>query len=142
MSDLSRAVGASPPRLEAADKATGRAEYADDLHRPGMLHAAIVASPHAHARILGYRLEAARAIPGVKAIVTGADLANIRSGGIVKDETMVARGKVRYVGEPVAALAAIDPATAQRAAAAIEVDYEPLQPVLTMDEALAPDAPL
>jgi CO/xanthine dehydrogenase Mo-binding subunit len=142
MSDLSRAVGASPPRLEAADKASGRAQYADDLHRPGMLHAAIVASPHAHARILGYRLEAARAIPGVKAIVTGADLSNVRSGGIIKDETMVARGKVRYVGEPVVALAATDPATAQRAAAATEVDYEPLLPVLSMDEALAPDAPL
>lgn len=142
MNDSNRAIGASPPRLEAADKASGRAQYADDLYRPGMLHAAILTSPHAHARILGYRLEAARAIPGVKAIVTGADLQGPRSGGIIKDEGMVARGKVRYVGEPVAAVAAVDAATAHRAAAAIEVDYAPLPAVLSIDEALAPGAPL
>ena len=140
MSNPARAVGASPPRLEAGDKATGRAQYADDISRPGMLHGAILTSPHAHARILGYRLEAARAIPGVKAMVTGADLSGPRSGGIVKDESMVARGKVRYVGEPVAAVAAVDAEPAGRAAAAIEVDYEPLNAVLSIDEALASGA--
>ena len=142
MSDPARAIGTSPPRLEAGDKATGRAQYADDIQRPGMLYAAILTSPHAHARILGYRLEAARAIAGVKAIVTGADLSGPRSGGIIKDEWMVARGKVRYVGEPVAAVAATDPETAIRAAAAIEVDYEPLNAVFSIDEALAPGAPV
>ncbi len=135
-------IGNSPPRLEAADKATGRARYVDDLRLPGMLHAALVTSPHAHARVLGYRLEKARAIPGVKAIVTGADLPGVRAGGIIKDEFMVARGKVRYVGEPVAAVAATDAETAARAAAAIEIDYEPLEPVLSIDEALAPGAPI
>ena len=59
-------IGVSPPRLEAGDKATGRARYIDDIRLPGMLHAALVTSPHAHAKILGYRLDAARAIPGVK----------------------------------------------------------------------------
>jgi len=132
----------SPPRLDAADKATGRARYADDLRLPGMLRAAIHTSPHAHARIVAYRTDAARAIPGVHAIVTGAELAATRWGGIVKDETMLARGKVRYVGEPVAAVAAIDAETALRAAAAIEVDYEPLPPVLAPDAALARDAPI
>src|SRR5262245_28731890 len=107
MNDHVRAVGASPPRLDAGDKATGRADYADDIRLPGMLHAAVLTSPHAHARILGYRVDAARAIPGVKAIITGADLSGPRSGGIIKDESMVARGKVRYVGEPVAAVAAV-----------------------------------
>jgi CO/xanthine dehydrogenase Mo-binding subunit len=135
-------IGNSPPRLEAADKATGRARYVDDLRLPGMLYAALVTSPHAHARVLGYRLEKARAIPGVKAIVTGADLPGVRAGGIIKDEFMVARGKVRYVGEPVAAVAATDAETAARAAAAIEIDYEPLEHVLSIDEALAPDAPI
>ena len=135
-------IGKSPPRLEAADKATGRARYVDDMRLPGMLHAALLTSPHAHARILGYRLEAARAIAGVKAIVTGQDLPGTRAGGIIKDEFMVARGKVRYVGEPVAAVAATDAETAARAAAAIEVDYEPLEPVLSIDEALAPGAPI
>jgi len=136
------AVGTSPPRLDAADKATGRARYADDLRLPGMLHASLYTSPHAHARILGYRTEAARAMPGVQAVITGADIAHVRYGGIVKDESMLARGKVRYVGEPVAAVAAVDARAAQRAAAAIEVDYEPLPPVLSPDAALATDAPL
>jgi len=137
-----RAIGASPPRLEAADKASGRARYVDDVRLPGMLHAALLTSPHAHARIVGYRLDVARAISGVKAIVTGADLTGPRAGGIIKDESMVARGKVRYVGEPVAAVAAIDAETAERAAAAIGVDYEPLEAVLTIDEALADAAPI
>ena len=142
MSEPARAIGTSPPRLDAGDKATGRAEYADDVRLPGMLHAALLTSPHAHASILGYRLDAALALKGVKAIVTGADLTGPRSGGIVKDESMVARGKVRYVGEPVAAVAAVDAETAQQALALIEVDYEPLPLVLSIDAALAPGAPI
>ena len=132
----------SPPRLEAGDKATGRARYADDVRLPGMLHAAVLTSPHAHARITGYRIDAARAMAGVHAIVTGADLGDARTGGIVKDEAMLARGKVRYVGEPVAAVAAVDARTAVAAAAAIEVDYVPLPAVLTPDAALADGAPI
>jgi CO/xanthine dehydrogenase Mo-binding subunit len=62
-------IGASPPRIEAADKATGRARYVDDIKLPGMLHTALLTSPHAHARICGYRLDAARALVGVKAIL-------------------------------------------------------------------------
>jgi len=107
-----------------------------------MLHAAIHTSQQAHARIVACRTDAALALPGVHAIVTGADIAGTRWGGIVKDETMLARDKVRYVGEPIAAVAAIDAATAIRAAAAIEVDYEPLRCVLSPDAALARDAPL
>ncbi len=136
------AIGSSLPRLEADDKASGRARYADDVRLPGMLHAALLTSPHAHARIVARRVAAARAIPGVKAILTGADLTGPLGGGIVKDESMVARDKVRYVGEPVAAVAAVDAATAQRALEAIEIDYEPLVPVLSIDEALAPGAPI
>ena len=142
MDTLTGAVGTSPPRLDAMDKASGRARYADDIRLPGMLHAAVHTSPHAHARILGYRTEAARSIPGVHAVFTGADIADVRYGGIVKDESMLARGKVRYVGEPVAAVAAADAGTALRAAAAIVVDYEPLPAVLSPDAALAQDAPL
>jgi len=107
-----------------------------------MLHAAIHTSQQAHARIVACRTDAARALPGVHAIVTGADIAGTRWGGIVKDETMLARDKVRYVGEPIVAVAAIDAETAIRAAAAIEVDYEPLRCVLSPDAALARDAPL
>ena len=142
MRDPDTAARRSPPRLDAADKATGRARYADDIRLPGMLHAAIHTSQRAHARIVACRTDAALALPGVHAIVTGADIAGTRWGGIVKDETMLARDKVRYVGEPIAAVAAIDAATAIRAAAAIEVDYEPLRCVLSPDAALARDAPL
>ena len=142
MRDPDTAARRSPPRLDAADKATGRARYADDIRLPGMLHAAIHTSQQAHARIVACRTDAALALPGVHAIVTGADVAGTRWGGIVKDETMLARDKVRYVGEPIAAVAAIDAATAIRAAAAIEVDYEPLRCVLSPDAALARDAPL
>ena len=142
MRDPDTAARRSPPRLDAADKATGRARYADDIRLPGMLHAAIHTSQQAHARIVACRTDAALALPGVHAIVTGADIAGTRWGGIVKDETMLARDKVRYVGEPIAAVAAIDAATAIRAAAAIEVDYEPLRCVLSPDAALARDAPL
>src|SRR2546422_2905878 len=139
---VSPMIGKSPPRLDAADKATGRARYVDDVRLPGMLHAALVTSPHAHALIKNYSIQKAKAIPGVKAIVTGADLPGTRSGGIIKDEFMLARGKVRYVGEPVAAVAATDAETAARAAAAIEVEYEPLKAVLSIDLALAPGAPV
>lgn len=135
-------IGLSPPRLDAGDKATGRAQYVDDIQRPGMLHAALVTSPHAHARILGCRVDAARAMPGVKAIITGDDLKGPRSGGMIKDESMIARQRVRYVGDVVAAVAAVDRETARRAAEAIEIDYEPLPAALSIDQALAPGAPL
>jgi len=135
-------IGLNPPRLEAGDKATGRARYVDDIELPGMLYAALVTSPHAHARIIGCRVDAARAMPGVKAIVTGDDLKGPRSGGIIKDESMVARGRVRYVGEIVAAVAAVDRETASRAAEAIEVAYEPLPAALSIDQALAAGAPI
>lgn len=135
-------LGASIPRLEASDKAVGTARYVDDFTRPNMLYAAIAQSPYAHARIKSYNVEKARALPGVRAIVTGGDLPLRRVGGMLKDETMLAFGKVRYVGEPVAAVAARDAETAALAARLIEVEYEPLTPVVTTDAALAPGAPV
>jgi CO/xanthine dehydrogenase Mo-binding subunit len=142
MSAFTDPVGASLPRLEAREKVVGSARYIDDHVRPGMLYAAVAQSPHAHARIRGYDVSKASALPGVKAIVTGADIPVRRVGGVLKDETMLAVGKVRYVGEPVAAVAARDLATARLAAQLIEVEYEPLPAVLSIEEALKPDAPL
>ena len=142
MNAPSSTIGASVPRLEAKDKISGDARYLDDLVRPGMLYAAVAQSPHAHANILRIDTTEAAKLPGVKAIVTGADVKFPRAGGVLKDESMVARGKVRYVGEPVAAVAARDHATAQLAAQLIEVEYEPLPAVLSIDEALRPGAPL
>ena len=88
------AVGQSVPQLEGDEKLTGKAQYIADLDRPGMLHAAILQSPHAHARIRGYDLAAARALPGVRAIVTGDDLdARHRMGAFIKDEPAFARAR-------------------------------------------------
>ncbi|MBM3525912.1 MAG: xanthine dehydrogenase family protein molybdopterin-binding subunit, partial [Alphaproteobacteria bacterium] len=139
---IDAAVGARVPRIDARDKLTGRALYSDDLSRPGLLHAALAVSPHAHARIISYDVASAKAVPGVKAVITGADYPARRVGAFVKDETMFAKDRVRYVGEPVAAVAATDPETARRAADLIEVVYEELPAVLDIDAALASGAPL
>ena len=135
-------VGRSMPRLEAREKIVGRAEYTDDMYRVGMLHAAVLASPHAHARIVACDLTEALAVPGVAAAVTGDDFAAAAIGPFVKDETGIAKGKVRYMGEPVAAVAAVDFATARRAALLIRIDYEELPAVLTPEAALVDGAPL
>ena len=142
MSGFIQAVGASIPQLDSDEKVTGRAQYIADLVRPGMLHAAIVQSPHAHARIRGYDLQAALALPGVRAIVTGDDLdAAHRMGAFIKDEPAFAKGKVRYVGEIVAAVAADTEAIARAAARLVRVDYEVLPAALDPEQALQPGAP-
>ncbi len=136
------AVGASVPQLDGNEKLTGRAQYIADLYRPGMLHGAILQSPHAHARIRGYDLRAARALPGVRAIVTGDDLDDKhRMGAFIKDEPALAKGKVRYSGEIVAAVAADTEAIARQATRLIEVDYEVLPAALDPALALLPHAP-
>lgn len=140
--DPNRSVGRSVNRLELREKLTGQARYIADLSRPDMLHAAILGSPHAHARILGYDTTAARAVPGVHAVLTGDDFPDGRMGAFVKDEPPIAQGKVRFIGEPVAVVAAEDEATARRAAQLIEVTYEELEPVLTPEQGVAEGAPL
>jgi CO/xanthine dehydrogenase Mo-binding subunit len=137
------AVGRAVPQLEGEEKLAGRALYIADLHPPGVLHAAIVQSPHAHARIRGYDVSAARELRGVRAIVTGDDLdERHRMGAFIKDEPAFAKGVVRYVGEIVAAVAADTEAIARIAARLVRVDYEELPAVLDPAEALAPGAPL
>ncbi len=135
-------VGASLPRLDAREKVTGRAQYIADMVRPGMLHAAIHASPLAHARIRGYDTADALAVPGVACVLTGDDFPDGRMGAFIKDEPAIAKGKVRYPGEPVAVVAAKDEETARRAAALVRVDYEELPVAAAPEDAMAPDAPL
>ena len=142
ISQSAQAVGQSIPRLEVCEKLTGRALYIADMSRPGMLHAAILASPVPHARILGYRTDAALAVPGVASVLTGDDFPDCRMGAFVKDEHAIAKDKVRYVGEPVAVIAAESEETARYAARLVEVDYEDLPVILSPDEALVPNAPL
>jgi CO/xanthine dehydrogenase Mo-binding subunit len=135
-------VGQNLPRLEAREKLTGRAEYSDDLTLPGMLHAAVQQSPYAHAKIVSYDLSAALEVPGVVATFTGDDIGYDYIGPFVQDETAIAKGKVRYIGEAVAAVAAVDQETARRAVALIDIEYEELPAVLSIDEATAEGAPL
>jgi CO/xanthine dehydrogenase Mo-binding subunit len=133
-------IGRSIPRLEMREKVTGRAHYIADLARPGMLHGAILGSPHAHARIKSYDTSAARAAPGVVCVLTGEDFPAGRMGAFVKDEHAIAKGKVRYVGEPVAAVAAESEEQARAAARLVKVEYEEMPAVLSPEEALAPGA--
>jgi len=135
-------VGKDVPRTDAVPKVTGAAQYVADLHMPGMLHAAVLRSPHANARILSIDTSAARAMPGVKAVVTGEDTAKRKWGAFRPDLYPLAIGRVRYVGDEVAAVAATDPETARAAVDRIVVQYEPLPAVFSLDEALAPGAPL
>ncbi len=137
-----REFGASLPRREAAAKAAGAARFTDDIQLAGMLHGAVLTSPYAHARILSCDTRAARALPGVKAVITGADIPANRFGLMVKDETALAIDRVRYIGDAVAAVAAVDRETAQQALALIDVVYEELPAVLDPVAATATDAPL
>lgn len=130
-----RHIGKSPNRAESLEKVTGRATYVHDMELPGMLHARVLLSPHAHAKIVSIDTSAAKALPGVKAVLTGDD-APYLVGLYMIDKVIIARDIVRYQGEVVAAVAAVDEATAQRAISLIKVEYEVLPAVLTIDEAL------
>ena len=135
-------VGRPVPFKGGVGKVTGRARYLDDLELPGMLHAAILRSPHAHARILNIDTSRAEAFPGVRAVLTAADCPDTRFGLDVADAVILARDKVRYAGEEVAAVAADDPAAAREALRLIRVDYEPLEAVFDPEDAIREGAAL
>jgi 4-hydroxybenzoyl-CoA reductase subunit alpha len=130
-------VGKPLPRVDAVAKVTGRAMYADDMLFARTLHCRILRSPHPHARILSIDTSAARRIPGVQAVITGADLP-IKFGilPVTQDERALEHEKVRYVGDPIAAVAATEEEIAAAACDAISVEYEVLDPVMSIDEAL------
>lgn len=140
MTDMPQVVGTDLARIEIREKVEGRAQYIADLYRPGMLHGAVLGSPHAHARIKSYDIRDALAVPGVHAVLTGDDFGDHRMGAFIKDEHAIAKGKVRYVGEPVAAVAAETEAAAKLAARLVQVEYEELPAILTPEDALKPDA--
>ncbi len=140
--ELLAVVGQRLPRVDGWSKVAGRAQYADDLSLPGMLFGRLVRSTRAHARLRAVRVERALQVPGVVAAITGKDLP-VRYGvfPVGQDETALAVDKVRYVGEPVAALAAVDPYAAEEAARRVEVDYEELPARMTVEEALTHPEP-
>jgi CO/xanthine dehydrogenase Mo-binding subunit len=145
-------IGTRPVRHDGMDKVTGRAVYGADVSAPGMLHGAVVRSPHAHARIVSIDTTEAARVPGVKAIVTGADFPETdRKIGLgaegaldLRDmsRNMIARGTVLYDGHAVAAIAATSLDAAREAARLVRVDYEVLEPVTSLEAALAPGAPI
>jgi CO/xanthine dehydrogenase Mo-binding subunit len=137
----SKALGKDIPRVDGVAKVTGAARYTADLKFPRMLHAQVVRSPHPHAKVRGVHCEKARAIPGVKVVTSGKEYP-YHTGLYLKDQTVYATDRVRYVGDPVAAVAAETDEAARRAAALVEVDYEVLDPVYDVTEGIAEDAPL
>lgn len=142
MSPMLDIVGKPTPRIDAVERVTGRAKYTWDIQLPGMLYARILRSPHAHARIVRIDTSRAEALPGVYAVITHENARARWHDGDSLHERMVFNNPVRYVGEPVAAVAAIDRHVAEDALDLIEVEYEVLPFVLEARDALEPDAPL
>ena len=132
-------VGKSVTRIDAEEKVTGQTVYGYDLVLPGMLYGKALFSSRPHAIIKSINTEKAKNYPGVHAVITGADAPWIH-GETIKDTPFLAQRKVRYVGEPIAAVAAVDEDTAQAAVALIEVEYEDLPAYFSPEEASKPGA--
>jgi len=138
------AFGRSIPRVEARAKVTGKAEYVHNLRLPGMLYGKVFRSTVAHARIRGIDVSAARALPGVHAVYTAADIMKLvpdpHYGPAFHDQPVLAIDKVRHVGEPVALVLAADPHVAEAAVQMISADYEELPAVFDEVEAMTSKA--
>ncbi len=135
-------VGESKTRIDAREKVTGAAQYADDIQfGQRLLYARIKRSPYPHALIKKVDITRALALPGVKAVVTGADFPGY-IGLYLKDRHIFCRDRVRYVGDPVAGVAAVSPEIAEQAVRLIKVEYEPLEPVLDPEFGASTQAPL
>ncbi|MPZ50501.1 MAG: molybdopterin-dependent oxidoreductase [Dehalococcoidia bacterium] len=135
-------IGNSAPRVEGIDKVTGKALYTADFSPPGTIWGKALHSPYAHARILSIDTTAAKALPGVHAVITGRDVAGGMYGRAIKDIPVLALDRVRFFGERIAAVAADDEDIAQRALDLIEIEYEELPAVFDPLEALEPSAPV
>ncbi len=137
--DPLRLIGRPLPKVDGAGKVTGQTRYTDDMSLPGMLHARIRRSDRPHARLVRVDTSRAAALHGVHAVLTGIDLP-VKYGilPVSQDERALALDKVRYVGDPIAAVAAVDERTADEALRLIEVEYEDLPAVLSVQEAIAP----
>jgi CO/xanthine dehydrogenase Mo-binding subunit/aerobic-type carbon monoxide dehydrogenase small subunit (CoxS/CutS family) len=136
-------IGANVRRIDAPGKVSGALRYAGDMVMPHMLHMAVLRSPLPHARIVALDTSQAEAMPGVAGVITSADVPGVDGFGVfVHDQPIMARGRVRYVGEAVAAVAAEDALTARRALAAIKVTYEPLAAVFDAHYAMRSGAPV
>jgi len=139
----SPAVGAAVRRVDADEKVTGEALYVDDLSFAGMLHAALVLPGTAHARLLAVDASAALAAPGVRAVLTAADVPGVNQVGVVEsDQPLLPDDRIRYSGDAVAIVVADSAAAARAAARAVRIEAEDLPAVFDAVEAMLPDAPL
>ena len=139
---MSEIIGSSIPRIDAADKVSGAARFTDDLQfGPGLLYGRLVRSPHAHARIIGIDAAKALALPGVKALVTGADTPGY-IGLYLQDRHIFATNRARYIGDPVAGVVATSEEIAEQACKLVDVEYDPLPAIFDPEEASEPDAPI
>jgi CO/xanthine dehydrogenase Mo-binding subunit len=137
-----RVAGKRLNRIDGIGKVTGKHVYAADFALPGMLFGKILRSTQAHARIARLDVSKARALPGVRTILTAREVPQIRFGTAIKDRTMLADGEVRFRGEAIAAVAATSLEIAEAAVRSIEIEYEPLPAVFDPEIAMTPDAPL
>jgi CO/xanthine dehydrogenase Mo-binding subunit len=147
-----RVIGTRPVRHDGIDKVTGRAKYGADYSFPGMLYGKVLRSPYAHANIKSIKIDKAAALPGVKAVVTADDLPALADKMEQAGEqalnlsqlsaNILARGKVLYDGHAIAAVTATSPHIADEALRLIEVDYEVLPPVMSVEDSMKPDAPI
>ena len=138
-----KVIGHAHPRVDGEEKVTGRGLYAGDIELPGMVYGKILRGPFPHAKLLKVDGGKAERLPGVVAVLTREDLKGLNYyGAAYKDQSIVAVDEARYVGDAVAAVAAVDEGTAEEALSSIEVHYEELPAVTTIDEALSPQAPL
>jgi CO/xanthine dehydrogenase Mo-binding subunit len=135
-------LGQAIPRLEGPDKVRGRTRYAGDAQLPGMLWGKNVRSPHPHARIVAIDPAAALRVPGVRAVITAADVSDRLTGRAVRDHPIICRDRVRFAGDRVAAVAAESLEAAEEAALLVQVAYEELPAVLDPIGAMAPEAPI
>ncbi len=148
-----KVIGTRPVRPDGADKVTGKANYSADINLPGMLYGKVLRSPHAHAVIKSIDTSKAEALPGVRAVITSADIekpsgraSELAEGAMVNykflSNNVIADGKALYKGHAIAAVAAANPHLAEEALKLIEVDFEVLTPVMDAKEAMKGDAPL
>ena len=135
-------VGQRVQRIEGFEKVTGDSKFIADIYLPGMLVGKVLRSPFPHARIRHIDISKAEKLPGVRAVVTAEDTIKRPWGAFFADQYILSVGKARYVGEEVAAVAAIDPDIAEEAVDLIEVDWEPLPGVFDAEEAMQDGAPL
>jgi CO/xanthine dehydrogenase Mo-binding subunit len=131
-------IGKNVPRLDALEKVTGKAKYSVDLNLPGMLHAKVLRSPYPHARIIHIDTTEAEKATGVKAVITGRDVSEEKIG-FIRDRYILARDRVRFLGEAVAAVAADKVEAAEEALELIKVEYEELPGVFDAEEAMKPN---